>query len=812
MIRRIYAALMVVSLLGCLSAPLPVDRSKIGRWSVVSADTVRLTLKGLGSPATVRYDERGIPHIEATNDQDLYFLQGYVTASDRLWQMDLFRRVARGELAEIFGNPLLEIDKIHRTYGFSRMADTLVEKLSPPIRTSFEAYTRGVNAFIESRNENNLPPEFRLLQYRPQPWKVTDSMVIVKNFAETLSTTWQKDLMRASFNDLPEEKRAQLLPSISPIDVVIVGSDKKVTPKTAATNPVPVTAPVSNKLLSEAMRITRAIEEVQEQIGFYAQERAASNNWVVNGQHTVTGKPLLANDPHLEPTAPSIWYMTHLNGPGINVMGVTAAGLPGIIIGHNENIVWGITNLGPDVQDLYLETFNKENPRQYKTPTGWMEAEIRHEEIKVRKSLRDLSADTVAFDVTVTRHGPIILTQGEQRYALRWTALDSKIDDTQAFYYINRAENWQQFCEGLSRYPGPTQNFIYADVKGNIGYYGAGLIPIRKSGNGSLPYNGSTDTGEWTGYIPFYELPHVYNPASGIITTANNRIVGLDYPHHLTHEWAAPYRARRIYDLLTAKPKLSIDDFRAILSDVQAIPAANFSHTLAEFSRDFNLKNSDQKWDELVRLFDGWDGRITADSRQALILSEIRTVLSEQILKAALGEERAKAYRWANRGTLLDWVLEKRSPAWLPSEVKSYPELLVKSYQEARARLTSRYGPDETKWVWGARAQVRFPHQLAREPFNAQPFVIEPFPQNGSPSDLATVNVGANVSMRLIADLSDWEKYQQGIGLGQSGDPASPHWKDQLNDWRNVTPRVFPFSKKAVSDATIKVIELAPVQ
>jgi len=546
-------------------------------------------------------------------------------------------------------------------------------------------------------------------------------------------------------------------------------------------------------------------------IGFYSEALAASNNWVVNGKHTVSGKPLLANDPHLAPSAPPIWYMVQLSAPGLRVAGVTAPGLPGVIIGHNDDIAWGFTNVGPDVQDLYLEKFDPNNAKRYLAPSGWLNADVRHEEIKVRKGFTDSATDTVTLDVTVTRHGPIVFEKEGKRYALRWTALDPTSIELTGFPGVNRARNWKEFTAALGQYVGPTQNFVYADVDGNIGYYGAGRVPVRKSGDGSVPYDGSTDDGEWTGYIPFDKLPHSYNPPSGLIVTANQRIVGEDYPFFLTHLWAQPYRARRIFDLLAAKPKLDASDYHRIQGDVYSIAGVAFARATAKMLKDQPRVGTDQKLRAAISELERWDGMLEVSSHAALLVAQMRSAFRQRVFTAALGEQLAKSYGWPNSDVLLTRLISDQPREWLPKEFASYPELLLACYDYAQKALTKNLGADETKWIWGNMVKVSFPHPLAGVPFIGTQFSIPPFPQNGTDSVLsATVNVGSAVSMRLIADPSDWDKTQQGIPLGESGLPSSPHWKDQLEDWRNVTPRAFPFSKAAVESATVERFILEP--
>lgn len=771
--------------------------------------TQTITLSGLRDRVTVRRDERGIPYIEATNDEDLYFAQGYITASDRLWQMDLLRRSVRGELSEIFGEATLADDKRHRTFGFARVLDdTAAHHLPQKLSSALNAYAKGVNAYIDSRTAQNMPPEFTLLQYKPRHWVPADSLALGKLLAEFLSFSWPYDITRASLASLPKEKREALLPEISPLDVLVVGTDRG-SAKTAKQQSFPDSLFSDVQLLVELNELVEVEQRSFKRLGFYnptLESNQMSNNWVVSGKRTASGKPLLANDPHIPAAAPGIWYQTELIAPGLHVAGVSFPGAPGIIAGHNERIAWGVTNLAPDVQDLYVEKFDKENANRYLTPSGWRDAEIHHEQIKVRKGFGSPATEIRTHDVTVTRHGPIILEKDGARYALRWPALDSMINEMDGFFQLGRARNWKEFTAALSRYSGPTQNFVYADVDGNIGYYGAGRVPVRKTGDGGLPYDGSTDDGEWTGYIPFARLPHVYNPPSGIIVTANQRVVGRSYPHFLTRSWLPPYRARRIFDLLSAKTKLTIADFRRIQGDTYSIAGVTFARAAAKALKA-QPGPGDAKLTNTIADFENWDGMLNADSRIAPLVMQTRTAFRQRILTAALGSELMKSYNWSLADLIVDRVATEQSREWLPKEFASYAELFRASYEDARQALTRSIGADESLWIWGSVSKARFLHPLAQVPFMGGPFVIPPFPHHGNGG---TVNVGSAVSMRLIADLSDWDETQHGIPLGQSGLPNSPHWKDQLDDWRKVTPRAFPFTRTAVERATKEVVILEP--
>lgn len=784
-------------------------------WTTLIAQTSAaqsartLKVPGLLDQVTVRRDERGIPYIEAKNHHDLYFAQGFVTASDRLWQMDLVRRNARGQLAEIFGSAALEEDKRHRTFGFAQVAEAEAAQASPQVKGLFDAYAAGVNAYIASLDAKSWPPEFQLLQYKPAPWTAADSVVIIKNFFEALSSSWRQDVMREGLADLPPAKRALLLPETSDLDVLVVGTDAA--KKSSSSSQPPANTQLSDAVLSALAHDAEVEARSLARIGLHAESLAASNNWVVSGKHTASGKPLLANDPHLAPSAPSIWYLVHLSVRGMRVAGVTAAGLPGIVIGHNEHIAWGFTNVGPDVQDVYVEKFDPQNPKRYMTPGGWRDAEIRREEIKVRKGFADASTDIVPLDVTITRHGPIVLEREGRRYALRWTALDPKLHAPSVNQTLNNARNWKEFVESLGQYPGPMQNMVYADVAGHIGYYAPGKVPLRKTGDGSVPYDGSTDEGEWTGFIPFDKLPHAYEPPSGIIVTANQRVVGKDYPYFLTHSWAQPYRAHRILELIKQKPKLTSDDFRAILGDVYTRAGDHFAKASVKILKGQLASPADDQLSETLAAFEKWDARLNVESSVAPIAAQMRIAFRTRIINAAIGEARARTFGWANLDVTLDWILAEQPSDWLPKEFKSYAEMLRACYADARATLTKSLGEDHSKWTWGNMVKARFPHPMAVAPLVGLQFAIPPIPQNGSGGLLgATVNVGAAVSMRLIADPGDWDKTQHGITTGESGIPNSPHWTDQLEDWRAVTPRVFPFTEAAITKATRETVILEP--
>ncbi len=750
---------------------------------------VKIVQPGLRDQVTVRRDSRGIPYIEAKSDADLYFAQGYVTASDRLWQMDLMRRLARGETAEIFGGSILEEDKRWRRFGFAEVANQSLGGLNPELREALNNYTRGVNAYIATLTDKTLPVEFRILQYKPRQWTGTDTIVIGKILADALSTTWRNDLLRASLQSLSKEKFTDVTNQVTPYDVVLFGKDTAPA-KAAAVNHLDI----SDSLLALAANEEQVRAASLERVGLYAEDLAASNNFVISGKRTADGKPILENDPHLAPTAPGIWYLSHLSTPTMRVSGVTFPGVPGIVLGHNEFFAWGATNVGPDVQDLYYETFNEQG--DYKTPTGWQKPGIRHEIINVRSNPLKPETTPVTFDVTETRNGVIVVEEGGKKYALKWTARDPKNNEVEAFFTANRAKNWEGFKTALRSYGGATQNFVYADVKGNIGWYAAGRIPIRRTGDGGLPYDGSTTDGDWTGYIPFEELPNLYNPPDGLIVTANQRIVGTSYKYtQMSQDAGSPWRARRLHDIIDAKKNITMDDVRDAQYDVFNIPLDNLSKTIVKLGAASP---------ETLAVLRDWDGRMTPDSRGSILTTEIRSCLANK-----MADENKPAPAFLIRERIIDWAVREQTARWLPSGFANYTDFIKSCDASSRISLADprRLGPDDTKWTWSRNFTSRFPHPLAAAPLIGAQFMTPNVPLTGSGQ---TPNVGSNVSMRHIASPGNWDATRHVIPLGESGDPRSPHFKDQFEAWRTGTPMIFPFSKAAVEKAGTEIVVMSP--
>ena len=768
----------------------------------VHGQTESIRVAGLRGPVTIQRDNYSRPFISAANDHDLYFAQGYTVAGDRLWQMDMMRRVARGETAELTGQRTLEEDKRWRRLGFAKTVEESVAYLSPDLREALEAYAAGVNAYIATLDDKTLPIEFRILQYKPKPWRPTDSLIIGKILADALSSTWRLDLLKAQLQaSLPKAKFDELADVRNEYDVILFGKDVPLQkpPRSKGTfaelqqlaRSKGISVPTDD-ILAAAERLDGIRERSLSSIGFFAEDLAASNNWVISGKRSADGKPILANDPHLAPTAPGIWYLSHLESPTMRVAGVTFPGVPGVVLGHNEHIAWGATNVGPDVQDLYLETFNTEG--KVKTPAGWEAPKVRTETINVRKNPLNPATEPVTIEVTETRNGPVIIEEGGKRYALKWTAQDPKNSDFAAFFGLNRAKNWDEFKAALSGYRGASQNFVYADTKGNIGWHIAGAIPLRKAGDGSLPYDGSTNDGEWTGFIAFNELPNLYNPPSGFIVTANQRIAGTDYKYpQLIRDFATPWRARRLFDLLSADQKATVESVGAAQFDSFNIPLSNLAKEIVKAKGASDTTNL---------LLAGWDGKMSPDSQAALLVNEIRGCLANK-----MADDSKPAPATAIRERILDRAVRERSPLWLPAGFADYTALMKACDTESVSALEKRYGADRSVWIWGKASASRLSHPLVSAPLIGGQFAT---PTDGLYGSGQTPNVASFVSMRLIATPGNWDTTRHTIPLGQSGDPKSAHYKDQFEAYKTGNSLVYPFSKEAVKAAIVRTVSLKP--
>jgi penicillin amidase len=763
-------------------------------------------LSGLEGEVEIIRDALGVPHLSANSLADLYFAQGYVHAQDRLWQMELNRRVASGRLSELFGDVTLEADRFLRRIGLRRAAEQDAPLLSDETRRLLDAYLQGVNTFIE-RHQGRLPVEMVLLRFKPEPWTVVDSLSWGKMMAWNLAGNWESEVLRAKFVAKVGPERAARIEPIYPHGnplIVPPGADYE---------------GLNTPLLDQ-------YRQMRELVGILSPTHG-SNNWVVDGTRTASGKPMLANDPHLAPQMPSIWYHWHLNAPGLDVTGAGLPGLPGVIIGRNRRLAWGVTNAGPDTQDLYLERFNPENPHQYEYQGAWEEAKIIREEIRVKGQ-----PEPVVEEVLVTRHGPIITGQeeGGQPMALRWTSHDPATT-SEALMGLNRAGNWDDFTAALHHWDAPAQHFVYADVDGNIGYYMAGRVPVRAKGEGLLPVPGWTGEYEWTGVVPFEELPQAYNPPSHQIVTANNRIVADDYPHFITHEYFGAYRARRIIDLLNEKERLTPADMAGMQGDFFSIPASLIVPHLLK------LEPRSETERQALALLRSWNFVLDKESAAAAIYEVFLLRMLKVTFGSVVGEELAEEYVgkglsvlsptniYAGRSTpLLVDLLNEQDNRWfvnsaLPRGPKNWEEAMQQSLRGALDELRSKLGKDMAGWQWGKLHSVTFSHPLGQVKALSRLFNRGPFPLSGDTDTVCQMAFAPGKpyaatswmpSFRLIVDMSNTRNGLFGHPTGQSGHPASPHYADMIDTWLKVKHYPLLFERDQIDAAKEARLVLKP--
>ncbi len=782
-------------------------------------------LAGLQHEVTVERDIWGIPHVRAGSLADMAEAQGYVMAQDRLWQMDLLRRVSRGQLSEIVGPVALAVDKQFRLMRFGPAAERDAGLLDDESRLVMEAYSRGVNRFIE-QHQNKLPVEFTMLKYKPAPWKTTDSLVIAGYMYHTLTESWENKFDRAKVTVRVGAERAKdLFSAEAALDHFVVGDpdnpnkgtqrsgdsddedDDDMTPDDvlkAGASPTRqdfreadfpgVDFPDLTSALAPA--VVQWVGEAQRDI----RHSLGSNNWVVSGDHTATGKPLLANDTHLELSLPPIWYEMHLTCPGWNVKGFTLPGAPLVVIGHNDRMAWGFTNNGADVQDLYIETFNPAQPDEYKANGKWLKAETVDEVIHVK------GKTDVHFPIVVTRHGPVMVREGDTGYALKWTATEpGGLENT--YLKLGKAQNWKEFREVMKSVWGPAQNAVYADVNGNIGYVMAARVPIRKKGHGEAPVPGDTDDYEWKGYIPFEQLPQVINPEDGLIVTANARVAGPDYKPYLTDHWEEPYRTARIWDLLHDKHDLRPADMLKVQTDTYTYPDVFLAEQLAPAAKIAAPK--DLRTQKLIALAKDWNGIADADSSVVSFLEGTRRAALRLILQPMLGED-SGLYRWRSTA-FLQRVLTERPAVWLPAAYKNYDELLVAAADESVKHLEKDSGSARIEdWQWKRFDSLEMRHPLGREGLLKMLFSITGKAQGGTSFSPRAATKHHGPAMRMTASVGDWDNSLMVIPGGQSGQLGSSHYSDQFRYWYEGKPVVAPFSDAAEAAVRKHTLTLKP--
>ena len=754
----------------------------------------RIELAGLTAPVTVTRDPNGVPHIVAENEADAAFALGFVHAQDRLWQMEMHRRVATGRLSEFAGEETVATDRYLRTLSLYDRARRSWEHQSPAAQTVLKAYAAGINAYLES-HRGAWPPEFLLTGVRPERWTPIDSLGWLKMMSLDLGGNMGRELSRLDLaGTLDAKQLAEFFPPY-PGDPAI---------------PLPDLEALYDGLdLKTASAAARASAR---DLGL------GSNNWVVSGDRTKSGKPLLANDPHLGLTTPSLWYLVHMKIAGRNVVGASMPGVPGVILGRNDHIAWGFTNVNPDVQDLYLEKLSADGDG-YLTPDGAAHFVTREETIRVK------DAEPVTFTIRETRHGPVLsdargdiqaaLPEGYV-LALRWTALEDDDTTPSIAMSLSEARNFDEFTAALKAYVTPMQNIVFADGAGNIGYVAPGRVPVRGPGNdthGLVPAPGWKAGYDWTGYLPYEELPRRYNPAEGFIATANEKIVDDSYPHYLTSEWAMPYRGDRIRALLAASTSHDADSMADIQSDVHS--------TVADDLLPLMLGHMGAPVSDLVAAMAAWDREMRADAPEPLIFSAWHRHLAKRIYADELGEKFERY--WGSKPNFLHRVLagEGDYARWCDdvttTAVETCDEVVGAALADAEAELREKLGNDWRTWRWGALHVVIQRH----EPMSQIPALRRFFELRApAPGGTYTVNVAGprftepavysfrhGPSYRAIYDFADLEHSRYVIPTGESGNPFSTHYRDLFPLWRDVRYLAIATADEAIRG---KRLELVP--
>ena len=724
-----------------------------------------VTLHGLHGSVSIVRDRWGVPHIRAqTSDEDALYALGFVHAQDRLWQMDFQRRVAQGRLSEVLGAAALPKDEFLRTWGFYRAAQSALPALSAKSRSLISAYTAGVNAGIA---QDRLPLEFRLLRYRPERWTDVDSIAWSKLMAYDLGGNWDDELTgQRVMSRLGAAGLNAVLPPYPASAPTILSNQELNLPSANRPAAMPL---ATSSLPADALSQLHAQLAAAASLGFINAPGKGSNDWVIGGQRTQSGKPILADDPHLSLSAPMLWYLADVQGPTLHAVGASIPGLPGIVIGRNDHIAWGVTNVNPDVQDLFIE------PQTAKLQT-------RTEIIKVK------GQPDVNYVVQTSPHGPVIASssdwQGGQKRAvtLQWTALQDGDTTFDSFLGLNYAQNWTQFMAALSSYVAPSQNFVYADTSGNIGYYAPGKVPIRSPGwDGSLPVPDDS-AHRWTGYIPFAQLPHVLNPTDGLIVTANNKVTPGSYKPVLANDrmWAEPYRAERILQRLDTGKPLTLDDVASTQLDTVSLVWKDLEPYLLKTQPQDDLSR------KALDLLRGWDGNESLDSVQASVFEAWLMKLQE------MAQDEVPDVRLTSLAVLNQ--LRSGGPLCrnAAASVASCADELAASLKAATADLSKRLGNDPSAWAWSKLHSSLSAHG-AFGSVGAIAWIWNrglPTPGGTDTVDVARPDPGTFYqthapSYRQIIDLSDMNRSRFIGTLGQGGNPIGSHYADMQPMWKS---------------------------
>ncbi|MBW6500435.1 MAG: penicillin acylase family protein [Bacteroidales bacterium] len=793
-LKKLHYSLLVIILPALITGFVSSTTEKRRSWSQYEGE---LVIPGLKEEVTVFTDERGMPHIYAGNEHDLYMVVGYISARERLWQMDLIRRSSTGRLSEIFGRSFVEADKLMRCLKISEKSEEILKIQPPEIMECLQAYADGVNAFIR-RCHKDLPQEFRILTYSPEEWTLRDITNIVGYMGWNLTS---RNLTSELFyhevvKKLGIEKAVQLIPDWN-VETDIIYPDFR----------------LDDDLISEARSLISSFDRVGR---FGIHSFSGSNNWAVSGSRTETGKPLLSNDMHLSLGLPGVWIQMHQVVKGrLDVTGVVIPGEPFVIAGHNERIAWGLTSLMVDDVDLFAEKINPENQNQYYFNGEWTGMTVRKEVITIRGRKND------TVEIRSTHRGPVIpgtANVNNSSLSMRWSGFDPS-NEIRTAYLLNRAENWEDFREAISTFRTISQNFAYADVDGNIGLNTGGGIPVRK-GNGALIRNGETDEFDWKGYVPFEQLPSSFNPPEGYVSSANNKTVTDDYPYYVSSEFVMPYRIKRIREMIEGKDMLCQEDFRRMVNDQHSVFASLLvPHILKLSERADDLNRTER---DALEILSGWDYNMNKDLVAPAIFEHFRKSYKKNLLADELGELYDRLYYMTGEYYLYkllvngpdEWVDNINTP-----EKETPDDIIMQSFKESIAELAQNYGKHIDRWKWGKIHELTFTHPLGTVKIldflfklNSRRFGVGGSDHTVSPyfSFESEFKVGNGASVRHVLNTADWDESESVIPCGISGVPGSEFYLSQAEAYIEGKFYKDLFSENAVRSSAKYTLRLIP--
>jgi penicillin amidase len=791
-VKRILYSLLIVLVLAAVVGGFLLHNVKTAALPDYNKS---IELPGLSEEVSILRDAYGIPHIYAENENDLYYAVGYTMAQDRMWQMDLLRRVTQGRLSEILGKDQVNTDLLMRSLRIQEKSEKVASALNPEIVTSLEAFSKGVNYYIKN---NPLPPEFKVLGYKPETWEPVHSINLIGYMAWDLSMGWGTEYFLHTLRaEVSDSKIAELIPDLKRHKTAVY-------PEFGA-----VKIPAENTLLSATKNLKDLGLEIFN----------GSNNWAVSGKKSKTGMPLLANDMHLGLFAPGIWYQMHVvvNGK-LNVTGVALPGQPSIIAGHNENIAWGMTNVMVDDLDFYAETFNKDSTK-YLLDGEWKDLQIKKEIIKTKEG------EIIETELKFTHRGPIVnrfKKEKETPLSIRWLGNEMS-NEIRTVFLLNRAKNWDDFRDAVKTFKSVSQNIVYADVDGNIGLQCSAGVPIRM-GSGIQIYPGDSSKYDWQGLVPFVELPFEFKPERGYVSSANNKTVAADYPHYISYWFATPSRIDRIREMLEEKEKLGIEDFKAMHADFTSKTAEKMTPIyLASLQHETNWSDTEKA---ALGKLKNWNYRLGKESTAASIFEILYRKSMENLVKDDLSPELFKSIKGQKMllENLMINILPEKNSVWIDNvkteKIESFDDIIIQSFKETVEDLTIQFGEDVEQWSWGELHSFTISHPLGvvsilnkalklnRGPYSMPGSYHTVCPYSYSFNNLYKATHGA--SHRHIYDTGNWDNSETIIPTGTSGIPASDFYLDQTEMYIQNQYHADPFTKMEVGKASKFKMSLSP--